>query len=126
MNDITNRAPDGTFLPGKSGNPKGRPKGTKDQIVTIKHDLELAVRENIDPKKIQNIVAKLVEKAEGGNLRAAKLILDKVLPNAVDVEETKSGEGGFMFVVKNATIEVTKADDEPIDVTPATEETQNG
>ena len=44
----------GRFLTG--GNPKGRPKGSKNKIVAMKQDLELALRENINGNDVTMLV----------------------------------------------------------------------
>lgn len=120
MTDVQRRE-DGTFLPGQSGNPNGRPKGKKNQITELKQDLEIAIRENVPAKRIQKIVEKMCELGEQGNVGAAKLILDKTLSNAKEVEDTKEAQGGFTFVVKNLTLaapEQTAQAGNIIDVTP--------
>ncbi len=102
------RTPDGQFAKGVSGNPAGRPVGRKSEIVALKQDLENAIRKRVDPRKIQRIVDKLVNKAMNGNLQAAKLILDKVLSNAGETEEVSAGKGGIRIIVENATFAATQ------------------
>ena len=62
------------FKPGKSGNPKGKAKGTLHKATRA----ALALLEG----DLEAITEKLVEKAKEGDLMAVKLILDKVIPNA--------------------------------------------
>ena len=40
------RSKTGQFLKGKSGNPNGRPKGSKNRIAEMKNNLEEAIREH--------------------------------------------------------------------------------
>jgi hypothetical protein len=95
---------DGTFPTGVSGNPLGRPKGKKNQLTELKQDLEIAVRKSLPVSRITKIVEKVAEMAEAGNLRAAKLILDKVISNAKDVDDTDNkGVGGITIRIENAT-----------------------
>ena len=98
------RNADGTFPAGVSGNPLGRPKGKKNELTELKQDLEIAVRKSLPVSRIKNIVEKVAEMAENGNLRAAKLILDKVISNAKDVDDVDNkGVGGITIRVENAT-----------------------
>jgi hypothetical protein len=95
---------DGTFPAGVSGNPLGRPKGKKNELTELKQDLEIAVRKSLPVSRIKNIVEKVAQMAEEGNLRAAKLILDKVISNAKDVEDVDNkGVGGITIRIENAT-----------------------
>ncbi len=60
------------FLPGRSGNPNGRPKGSKNKATQLSKDLLEAAAEAI--------VNALVDKAKDGDLRAIKLCLDRIYP----------------------------------------------
>jgi hypothetical protein len=102
--ELTTRNDDGTFSKGVSGNPLGRPKGKKNELTEHKQDLELAVRKALKPARIIAIVEKIATMAEEGNLRAAKLILDKVISNAKDVDDVDNkGVGGITIRIENAT-----------------------
>jgi hypothetical protein len=98
------RNPDGTFPSGVSGNPNGRGKGKKNELTELKQDLEIAVRKALPATRIKRIVEKVAQMAEEGNLRAAKLILDKVISNAKDVDDADNkGVGGITIRIENAT-----------------------
>lgn len=101
--EVVTRNPDGTFPKGVSGNPAGRALGTKTQLVQIKQQLEAAVRARISPTKIGQIVDKMIDLALEGNVKAAKLILDKTISPAAVTEEEESGDTKYVFVIKNAT-----------------------
>ncbi len=62
------------FKPGKSGNPKGKAKGTLHKATRA----ALALLEG----DLEAITQVCVDKAKEGDLMAVKLILDKVIPNA--------------------------------------------
>lgn len=64
------------FAPGKSGNPKGRPP--KANTVQVLRD-KLA-------KDADNIIASVVQAALAGDVQAAKLVLERVLPALKPVE----------------------------------------
>ena len=86
--EVAVRNPDGTFVAGKSGNPLGRPKGKKNQLTELKQDLEIAVRKSLSVDRIKRIVEKVAQMAEDGDVKAAKLILDKVISNATETDDT--------------------------------------
>lgn len=67
------------FKPGKSGNPKGRPKGSKNFAMVIARELNdrVHVKENGKQRKIskrQVIAKQVVNKAAGGDLKAAQAL----------------------------------------------------
>jgi len=94
----------GMWQPGQSGNPAGRPPGAKGKLTALKRELEIAVRDNLNPKIIRAILQRMAEQALAGDVKAAKLILDKVLTNASDGEEENKGTGTFVFQIKNLTL----------------------
>lgn len=94
---------DGRFVKGQSGNPLGRPLNTKNKLATLRKELELAVIEHVGIEKIKRIINKVVEKAEAGDMRAAKLILDKVVSNAGPGDETTDNGRTVIFRIENAT-----------------------
>jgi Family of unknown function (DUF5681) len=67
---------DGRFKPGRGGNPAGKPKGTRNRAA--------AILDEISDADLQQVVAKVVELAKGGDLVAAKMILPA--PRARNVE----------------------------------------
>lgn len=87
-----------------SGNPAGRPKTARGKINQLQENLEIAVREGVSTRDVQAIIDELVSEAKQGNLKAAKLLLDKFIPNASKGEDTEAGRQGITIVVKNATI----------------------
>lgn len=120
MTEVATRNADGTFPAGISGNPLGRPKGRKNELTELKMDLEIAVRKTLPLHRIKNIVEKVAAMAEEGNLRAAKLILDKVISNAKDVDDVDNkGVGGITIRIENATFaakrEQTEIQTPPLD-----------
>lgn len=132
MTDVTVAAPDATtpvrtdegrFAAGVSGNPLGRPKGRKNHLVNLQQDLEIAVREHISADKIKKILDKICSQAEGGNVAAAKLILDKVIANARESDDTSDNGRTVVFRIENATFAATNNKSQTptidvIDVTP--------
>lgn len=83
------------FKPGQSGNPKGRPKGTKNLKTDLFEELaeKLTVTEGGRTLKLskQRVMLKaLMAKAAKGDVRAANTVIDLVRSYAVP--ETSSGE----------------------------------
>jgi hypothetical protein len=67
------------FQPGKSGNPKGRPKGAKSPTGHEVFDQLVTVNQNGKPKKIKAIdalLSQLLIDAMKGDPKARKLVLD--------------------------------------------------
>ena len=104
------RESDGTFRKGVSGNPTGLPKGTVQRVKKLQLQLEEAVRENINAQDVGDIVAKLVSMAKDGNIKAAKLILDKTIANATPTtEEQGDKQSVVIFRIENATFGAKQA-----------------
>jgi hypothetical protein len=66
------------WKPGQSGNPNGRPPGASEV-----GRLRAAISEHLP-----EIIAQLVEKARGGDMQAARLLLERVLPPVKATEAT--------------------------------------
>jgi hypothetical protein len=84
---VKNSTRGGSWKPGQSGNPKGRPQGTGKLS---------ALRESI-MEHVPAIVEQLVEQAKGGDVQAIRLLLERVFPpikateQAVHIEMPKGG-----------------------------------
>jgi hypothetical protein len=60
------------FQKGESGNPSGRPRGALNRATVLAQEL-LAAR-------VESIAAKLIELAEGGDMRAIRVCMDRLMP----------------------------------------------
>jgi len=81
------------FPKGQSGNPNGRPKGTRSAPSLIRDLLRDGV---VSEEDMREVVAVVVSKAKDGDLSAASLLLDRTIPKlkpAADaVEEAEVAE----------------------------------
>lgn len=64
------------FRKGKSGNPNGRPQGARNKASILAEQLLM--------NDIQDICKSVVLSAKSGNMQAAKIILDRLLPPKKD------------------------------------------
>ena len=100
-------APRTAFKPGTSGNPAGKPAGTRSKST----QLLLALMEG----GAEKITQAVIDAAQAGDLMAAKIILDRVMPPAkerpvyVDLPDTSTSEG--VSAAQNAILQAVAAGD---------------
>jgi len=110
------RAPNGTFVPGSSGNPKGREAGSKNFVTKERLALEGAIRAylgnaNLRPKLIK-AVDRLIDIAgespdEKVAVNAMKVLFDKILSSAKQDEDGSIKEAPEVrIIIENATARV--------------------
>lgn len=106
----------GRFVKGQSGNPAGRPPKSR----SLQQELKEAFLAHVSVDKLKRVINKVVERAEGGDMRAAKILLDKLVPNASPDDEGEDTGRKVVFVIENATFaaQAQKAieQQQPIDV----------
>jgi hypothetical protein len=68
--------PDTKFKPGRSGNPSGRPKGSR-------HKTTLAIEKLLDGEG-EEITRKAIEKAKEGDMTAIRICMDRLAPPRKD------------------------------------------
>lgn len=100
----------GKWVRGKSGNPRGRPTNASRprDIVTLKNDLELAVRDQLTPTKVTQIVNRMIDIAVNHvdpkhAISAAKIILDMSVSKAA-VQEAVAQRAPINIIIENATL----------------------
>ena len=79
------------FQPGVSGNPAGRPRGSKNQITLLKLSLEQALREQAAPK-MGEVLEKAFEMALKGHPGMIKLLLELHVSKTSENAEHKSAD----------------------------------
>lgn len=62
----------GRFTPGVSGNPAGKPKGARHKATLL--------AERLMTEDVEDVVKAVLSAAKGGDIQAAKVILDRVAP----------------------------------------------
>lgn len=75
MNNITTTK----FQKGKSGNPMGRPKGSKNKSTILREAME-SKTDRMLSKEVPKVLRVVIEAALKGDMSAAKMILDRAVP----------------------------------------------
>lgn len=94
----------GPWKPGQSGNPNGRPKGSKNKL-TILREAVLANAENIVLENWEELVTCTVALAKAGDPTALKILWDRVIPAKRAIEE-KSKEDKLNITINVNGMEV--------------------
>lgn len=97
------------FVAGKSGNPTGRPKGSKNQITLLRQSLELQLREAAAPD-MAAVMRKAIDLALEGDRSMIKLLLELHVSKQ-NSEETNAAD--------KVTIQISSAPPAPTTVTPS-------
>jgi hypothetical protein len=74
------------WKPGQSGNPLGKPKGTKNRITLLKLSLEQMLREDAS-EHMQEVLAVAIKKAKKGDNQMIKLLLELHMSKSGDVDD---------------------------------------
>lgn len=85
---------DTQFKPGASGNPSGRPRGSRNLSTILREMLEEEIEVSIDGTKQRKqfgdvIIRRLLKKANDGDIRAITEIFDRVEGKAKQANEIK-------------------------------------
>lgn len=92
---------DTRFPQGKSGNPVGRPKGSKNRSTLIKNAIELDLTERLQEDAVK-VYQKTVDMALKGDTTCIKLLMDRLLaPRKASDDVLDKGSGGIQIVVQN-------------------------
>ena len=101
---MTKKRPPNQWIPGQTGNPKGRPPG-QSEITRLRASLA---------GDLPEILAGLVLAAKGGDVQAARLILERILPPVKPIEQAVAlqlPEGGTLTAKASAVLSAAAAGD---------------
>jgi hypothetical protein len=72
----TGRDQAGRFVPGASGNPRGKPQGARNRAISA--------LETLMGNSAEDVAMAVIKAAEGGDTAAARLVLERVMPARKD------------------------------------------
>jgi len=108
------RGSDGQFPAGVSGNPMGRPKGSKNKVTLMKIAAEEAVRgDNFDA--MLQVCADIVQAAQQGDKQSRKLVWEAMITKGVAPDANQGTKAAINISLSG------EAKAEVIDVTPIEE-----
>lgn len=84
------RTSTGQFIKGVSGNPAGRPKGSKNRITVLKQHMEEGFRE-ASTSKVAAILEQILDAALEGDAQARKMVWDAHISKATHQEDKTAG-----------------------------------
>lgn len=76
------------FTKGQSGNPRGRPKGSKNKSTLLREAMQ-SKADRILSKEVPEVLKVVIRAAKAGDMSAAKMILDRAVP----VKKADDGDG---------------------------------
>ena len=88
-------------------NLKGRPKGAKNKATLFKEVMKEGFEKAL-VKDFEKVVKVVIEKAVGGDMSAAKMLLDRIVPVSKAVDLDSLGDKGV-----NISISIGKMDEDP-------------
>ena len=107
----------GQFAKGTSGNPLGRPKGSRNAITLLKQEIEHSLREQAAPN-MGAVLDKALELALDGNITMLKFLLETHL-SKTGVDKAEEQHNDITFVLGTTK---GQGSNKIIDVTPATDD----
>ncbi len=94
---------DTKFQKGKSGNPRGRPPGSKNKTTLLREAMQNKA-DRLLSKEVPNVLRVVVDAAKKGDMSAAKMILDRAVPvRKASDDDGGKGSGGVTITIKNLT-----------------------
>lgn len=99
----------GQYPRGTSGNPVGRPKGSKNKITILKQSLEVALREQA-ADHMEAVLEKAIELALEGDRQMIKLLLDAHISKGVS-DDAKASEKVAIQINQTGPAEIKTIED---------------
>ncbi len=98
------------FKPGASGNPKGRPRGTRNLKTDLEDELKARVVVRVGEREThisrqQALVKRLVAKALGGDIRSAQVVLD-LMQRLIEPDGTRTSHEAPLTGDETAVLDV--------------------
>jgi len=87
------------FQKGKSGNPLGRPKGSKNKTTLLREAMQEKADRQLS-RNVPKVLEVVIKAALAGDMSAAKMILDRAVP----VKKADDGDGDTGKQLVNITI----------------------
>lgn len=103
------RTAEGQFIQGSSGNPGGRPKGSKNKVTLLKLSAEEGFRER-NQNQIDAVLDEILHAALDGDKAARKMVWDACMSKA-QVAEDKAAGGKQSITVHRQVVHVTRESD---------------
>ena len=94
---------DTRFPAGVSGNPNGRPKGARNKSTLLREAMEQKVDRKLS-REIPQVLDVVIRAAKGGDMSAAKMLLDRAVPVQKATDGTDKGPtNGITIRIENLT-----------------------
>jgi hypothetical protein len=103
------RTAEGQFISGVSGNPSGRPKGSKNKVTLLKLSAEEAFRER-NQNQIDAVLDEILHAALDGDKAARKMVWDSCMSKAQVAEDKAAGGKQSITVHRMEVIQPEKSD----------------
>lgn len=106
------RTQEGTFKKGVSGNPRGRPRGSRNKITLLRQSLELSLRQEASPHMTE-VLETAINLAKSGDRTMIKLLLE--------LHMSKGGADPDVKAQEKVTINIkgpVRSEPDIIDITP--------
>ena len=103
------RTAEGQFILGVSGNPRGRPKGSKNRVTLLKLSAEEGFRER-NQNQIDAVLDEILHAALEGDKAARKLVWDACMSKAAVAEDKAAGGKQSITVHRMSVTQAAKGD----------------
>lgn len=119
LSTVPSRQKKHLWKPGQTGNPSGRPVGTKNKITQQKIGIEAQLRDQLG-EYMPEVLQKAIEMALAGDRAMLKVLLEFNISKAVALEDSSEGKDRVQVTIRRLNIDtVQAAPGNIIDVTPA-------